>query len=59
MRGDHDEACFDSEEEDEVKNMGGLDRELLKQMLMGGGKVNGGNNMIIRKGIPGETPMNT
>ena len=27
---------------------------------MGGGKINGGNSMmIIRSGIPGETPMNT
>jgi hypothetical protein len=29
MRGDNDEACFDSED-DEVPNMAGLDRELLK-----------------------------
>jgi hypothetical protein len=29
MRGDHDEACFDSED-DEVPNIAGLDRDLLK-----------------------------
>ena len=29
MRGDFDEACFDSED-DEVPNMEGLDRDLLK-----------------------------
>lgn len=29
MRGDNDEACFDSED-DEDPNMGGLDRDLLK-----------------------------
>lgn len=58
MRGDKDEACFDSEEEDGV-NMGGLDRELLRYMLMGGGKVNGANKMMISKCNPGETPMNT
>jgi hypothetical protein len=29
MRGDHDEACFDSED-DEVSNVGGLDKDLLK-----------------------------
>lgn len=30
MRGDKDEACFDSEEEEDGVSMGGLDRELLK-----------------------------
>ena len=29
MRGDHDEACFDSEDDEDPK-MGGLDRDLLK-----------------------------